>query len=208
MFGFSKNKMEQSPFNKAMEQKNDEEKIETFKKMGTITYQNVLLKAQEILSEKENEKFDEIAGGPDYEKEMFTFLQEKIPNFSNIIKEEVEKTQESIENNMSEEKNNAEITHEKELNPENIDVDTLSKLGEISIKRISHEILDSSEGEEKENFEKVLDTQDDQKIASYIEENYPELLEEKNKETQDDLEYLKSKIRENLEKMKQQEKNE
>ena len=203
MFGFSRNNMEQSPFNKAIEKKKDEEKVEVFKKMGEISYQNILLRSQEILSDEDNEKLDEIAGGESAEKEIFNFLQEKIPNFSEIIKEEVEKTQEIIENNMNKEENN-----NSELEPENIDVESLSKLGEVSIKKISREILETSEGEEKERFEKVLDSEDEQKIVSYIELNYPELLKEKNQETKEDFEFIRNEIKRKLEERKAKKENE
>ncbi len=203
MFGFSMNKMEKTPFNKAMEQKNDEEKVEVFKKMGEVSYQNILLRAQEMLSDEDNEKLDEIAGGADYEKEMFIFLQEKIPNFSELIKEEVEKTQEIIEKNMSEKENN-----NQELEPENIDIESVSKLGEISIKKISQEILETTEGEEKERFEKVLESEDDSKISSYIELNYPELLKSKNQETKEDFEFIRNEIKKKLEERKAKKENE
>jgi MFS superfamily sulfate permease-like transporter len=102
---------------------------------------------------------------------------------------------------MSEEKNQ-ENKNEVELEPEDVDIESLNKLGKLSLRKISNEILNTSEGEEKENFEKLLETGDEEKVVSYIEKNYPELLEEKNEETQDDLEFLKSEIRKNLEEMK------
>lgn len=208
MFGFSRNKMEQSPISKALENKSDEEKIETFKKMGTISYQNILIRAQEMLSDENNEKLNQISDGPDSEQKMFNFLQETIPNFSEVIKEEVEKTQELIENNMSAKENEInETENEAELNPENIDVESIMKIGELSLRKICSEILNTSEGKEKEDFEKVLNTEDEQQITSYIEKNYPDLIDEKGKEIEDDLEFFRNEINKNLERMESEEQN-
>ncbi|MCF7794800.1 hypothetical protein K9M50_00360 [Patescibacteria group bacterium] len=206
MLGFSRNKIEETPFNKAMEEKTEEERIETFKKMGKISYQNTILRAQEMLSEEEKEELDETAGGSDPEKKIFNYLQEKIPNFSEIIKEEVEKTQNLIEENMTNEKKQND--NETEPESDDVNIENLNKMGEISLKRISTEILNTTEGEEKKAFEDILETGDEDKVISYIENNYPELNRKISAETASDVDYLKSKLRAKFAEMRKNENKE
>lgn len=70
----------------------DEEKIGVLKKIGSVLYQKILLRALEILSDEKKEELDKITGDPSFSQEiLLNFLTQEIPNLENIINEETEK---------------------------------------------------------------------------------------------------------------------
>lgn len=70
----------------------DEEKVDILKKMGTVLYQRVLLRAFEVLSDKKKEELDKIIGDDSFSQEtLLTFFKQEIPNFEDVITEETEK---------------------------------------------------------------------------------------------------------------------
>jgi len=68
-----------------------EDQKEAMEKLGGIVYEETILKALEIMEEKDQEEFAKLVEkNPDPEI-ILTFLNEKIPNLEEIIKEEAEK---------------------------------------------------------------------------------------------------------------------
>ncbi len=66
-----------------------EKQLEMVERIGKIIYQALLVRSLDILSEKEQEEFDELldqdSTTPD---DVLGFLQKKIPNFEKIVLEE------------------------------------------------------------------------------------------------------------------------
>ncbi len=73
-----------------LEKASDEEKDKVFKRSLEIGQKAVLKKALETLSETDKKELDKVLEQDDADKTM-TFLQEKIPNYDEITKQEISK---------------------------------------------------------------------------------------------------------------------
>lgn len=79
-----------------------EQQKDAMEKMGAIVYQEVMLRALDIMSEEDKDAFEKIIEkNPDPEI-MFTFLSTKIPNINEIVNEEAEKFRNESADIMSE----------------------------------------------------------------------------------------------------------
>lgn len=66
-----------------------EEQEEAFAKIGAIIFQKVMLRALEILDEKDQQEMDRVlAANPENGVAIFEFLQKKIPGLEGMIREE------------------------------------------------------------------------------------------------------------------------
>jgi hypothetical protein len=66
-----------------------EEQEAAFARIGGIIFQKVMLRAVDILEEKDQEEMDRvIAANPENGAAIFEFLQAKIPGFDKIVSEE------------------------------------------------------------------------------------------------------------------------
>jgi hypothetical protein len=79
-----------------------EQQKETMEKLGAIVYQEVMLRALDIMTEEDKDEFEAlIEKNPDPEA-MFVFLSEKVPTIDTIVTEEAEKLREESADIMSE----------------------------------------------------------------------------------------------------------
>lgn len=74
-----------------------EKQVETVERIGKIIYQALLVRSLDILSEKEQEEFDQLldkdSTTPD---DVLAFLQKKISNFDKIVLEERKSLKEDL----------------------------------------------------------------------------------------------------------------
>ncbi len=74
-----------------------EKQIELVERIGRIIYQAVLVRTLDILSDKEQDEFDDLLNQdtttPD---DVFAFLQKKIPTFNQIMLEERKNIREDL----------------------------------------------------------------------------------------------------------------
>ena len=68
-----------------------EEQEEFIIRTGAVIYQNVLMRAMETMSEKDQDDFEKILDNNGSPQEIFGFLKDKVPDFEKIIAEEAEK---------------------------------------------------------------------------------------------------------------------
>lgn len=68
-----------------------EEGEEILQRIGALIYQNVLMRAMETMSDKNQDEFEEILDKNAGPEEIFIFLKNKVSNFEKIIDEESEK---------------------------------------------------------------------------------------------------------------------
>lgn len=69
----------------------EEKQREAVERLGSIVYQEVMLRVLDIMSEEDKDKFEKLIEiSPDPEI-MFTFIGEKVPNLEDIINEEAQK---------------------------------------------------------------------------------------------------------------------
>lgn len=76
-----------------LENLTDEKKEEFILKIGGLIQQNVLLRILNELPEKDKDEFDKVLAEENDEKTL-TFLQSKISNFDELVKEEIAKFKE------------------------------------------------------------------------------------------------------------------
>jgi len=75
-----------------------EKQKEAMERLGAIVYQEVMLRALDILTEEDKDEFEKLIEKDPNPEIMFDFLLGKIPNFEEIVKEEAEKLrEESVE---------------------------------------------------------------------------------------------------------------
>ena len=65
-----------------------EEQEKIMVRVGTLIYQNVLMRVLSIMSEEEENEFEKLLDANAQPEEIFTFLQSKEPNLDQIIEEE------------------------------------------------------------------------------------------------------------------------
>jgi hypothetical protein len=71
-----------------------EQQKETMERLGTIVYQEVMLRALDILTEEDKDEFEKLIEKDPNPETMFGFLSEKIPNLEEIVIEEAKKLKE------------------------------------------------------------------------------------------------------------------
>lgn len=69
----------------------EEEQKDAMEKMGGLVYQEIMLRAIDMLSEEDKNDFEKIITENPNPEAMFDFLEEKIPNIEEIAREEAEK---------------------------------------------------------------------------------------------------------------------
>lgn len=67
-----------------------EKQKEVMESLGAIVYQEVMLRALDILSEEEKDEFEKLIEKDPNPETMFGYLVAKIPNLEEIVKEEAE----------------------------------------------------------------------------------------------------------------------
>lgn len=79
-----------------------EQQKEAMEKLGAIVYQEIIMRALDIMKEEDKDEFEKlIEKNPDPET-MFTFLASKVPNIETIAAEEAEKLRTESRDIMSE----------------------------------------------------------------------------------------------------------
>ena len=68
-----------------------EQQKEAMERIGSIVYQEVMLRALDILTEEEKDEFEKIVEKDASPDNLFDFLTDKIPNLGDIVVEEAEK---------------------------------------------------------------------------------------------------------------------
>lgn len=68
-----------------------EELQEMIMRIGTVIYQNVLMRVMETMKEKDQDEFEKLLDKNANPEEIFSFLKEKVKNFEEIIEEEAMK---------------------------------------------------------------------------------------------------------------------
>jgi hypothetical protein len=68
-----------------------EERQEVILRVGALIYQNVLMRAMEIMTEKDKDEFEEMLDKNAGPEDIFSFLSERVKNFEKIIEEEAVK---------------------------------------------------------------------------------------------------------------------
>ena len=66
----------------------ENEKEEMILKIGSVIYQNVLMRVLETMPDEDQDEFEKILDNDAKPEEIFTFLNNKVPNFEQIINEE------------------------------------------------------------------------------------------------------------------------
>jgi succinate dehydrogenase flavin-adding protein (antitoxin of CptAB toxin-antitoxin module) len=74
----------------------DEQKIKMVQQMTDLAQKRIMLRIMEHLSEKEKDEFEKILGGPDVDLAAAEFIQNKVPNFDEMIKEEIVKVKQEL----------------------------------------------------------------------------------------------------------------
>ena len=74
-----------------LEHLSEQEVEKRMEDVGLIIYQNVLMRVMDILTDKEQDDFEELLDHNAHPNEIFVFLKNKVPEFENIIKEEAKK---------------------------------------------------------------------------------------------------------------------
>jgi hypothetical protein len=67
-----------------------EKQKEAMERLGAIVYQEVMLRALEILTKEEKDEFEKVIEKNADPEVIFEFLYNKIPNLGEIVKEEAE----------------------------------------------------------------------------------------------------------------------
>ncbi len=79
-----------------------EQQKDTMERLGAIVYQEVMLRALDLMSEEDKNAFEKlITENPDPEA-IFTYLSEKVPNIDKMVTEEAESLREESADIMSE----------------------------------------------------------------------------------------------------------
>lgn len=67
-----------------------EKAAEMVERLGRLIFQATLVRAIPLLTEESQKEYEKLIDSDKGGEEMFKFLQEKVPDFNNIIKEESE----------------------------------------------------------------------------------------------------------------------
>ncbi len=68
-----------------------EQQKEAMERLGSIVYQEVMIKSIELLEESDKDEFEKLIEKDPNPNTMFEFLSKKIPNLNEIVIEEAEK---------------------------------------------------------------------------------------------------------------------
>ncbi len=68
-----------------------EQKEEILIRVGALVYQNVIIRALEVMLEVDQDEFEKMLDKKARPDEIFNFLNDKVPGLEEIIKEEAEK---------------------------------------------------------------------------------------------------------------------
>ena len=79
-----------------------EQQKEAMERLGSIVYQEVMLRVLDILTEEDKDLFEKLIEKDPNPETMFGFLSDKIPNLDEIVKEEAEKLREESKDIMNE----------------------------------------------------------------------------------------------------------
>jgi len=79
-----------------------EKQKEAMERLGSIVYQEVMLRVLDILNDEDKDVFEKMVEKDPNPEILFEFLSNKIPNFSEIVKEEAENLREESAEIMSE----------------------------------------------------------------------------------------------------------
>lgn len=71
-----------------------EKQKEAMERLGSIVYQEVILRVLDILNEEDKDMFEKMVEKDPNPEILFEFLSNKIINFAEIVKEEAEKLRE------------------------------------------------------------------------------------------------------------------
>jgi hypothetical protein len=75
----------------------DQDQVHFVERIGKLTYQAILVRSLDILSEVEQEEFDLLLDEDTTTPEdVMAFLQKKIPTFNFLLKEEIRKLKEDV----------------------------------------------------------------------------------------------------------------
>ncbi len=66
----------------------NEEREKIILRVGTLIYQNVLMRVLSVMSEEEENEFEKLLDANAQPEEIFAFLQSKAPDLDKIIEEE------------------------------------------------------------------------------------------------------------------------
>jgi len=66
----------------------EEEKVQMLNKMALLIQKRVLLRVMDLLQDEDAEKMKALEQNP---SEMMTYIAEKVPNFQEIVEEEIKK---------------------------------------------------------------------------------------------------------------------
>ncbi len=78
-----------------------EEAEEILIRTGTLIYQNVLMRAVEKMTDKDQDDFEKMLDNEAKPEEIFSFLKDKVVDFEKIIIEETEKFKNKTSNIMN-----------------------------------------------------------------------------------------------------------
>lgn len=78
-----------------------EEQQEIIIRIGTVIYQNVLMRVMEVMTEKDQDEFEKLLDKNANPEDIFAFLKDKIKDFEKIIDEEAIKFRDKSDNIMN-----------------------------------------------------------------------------------------------------------
>jgi len=93
----------QKNINNALELDNlpAEEQQEIMLRIGTLIYQNILIRVMEIITDEDQDEFEKLLDSNKKPEEIFSFLKNKVQDFEKIIAEEALKFKNKSDNIMS-----------------------------------------------------------------------------------------------------------
>jgi len=80
----------------------EKEKEEIVLRIGSIIYQNVLMRVMEIMPDKDQDEFEKLLDNNAKPEEVFAFLKNSVRDFEKIVNEEAEKFKDKASVMMSE----------------------------------------------------------------------------------------------------------
>jgi succinate dehydrogenase flavin-adding protein (antitoxin of CptAB toxin-antitoxin module) len=79
-----------------LESLSDEQKIKMVQQMTDLAQKRLMLRVMEQLTEEEKDEFEKILGGQDVDLAAAEFIQNKVPNFDEMVKEEIVKVKQEL----------------------------------------------------------------------------------------------------------------
>ena len=78
-----------------------EERQEIILRVGALIYQNVLMRAMEIMTEKDQDEFEKLLDKNAGPEDIFSFLKDRVKDFEKVIDEEAIKFKDKTSSIMS-----------------------------------------------------------------------------------------------------------